>query len=80
MKSTTAAQVEADLSAIVVKELTVVGSRCGPFRQALAGLADGSIRVLPLIAERYGLADSVYALERAAQPGVLKVLLDIGTA
>ena len=79
LKSTTASPGEADLSAIVVKELTIVGSRCGPFRRAIAGLADGSVRVRPLIAERYELGDAVHALERAAQPGVLKVLIDIGT-
>jgi threonine dehydrogenase-like Zn-dependent dehydrogenase len=80
LKSTTATPVEADHSAIVVKELTLVGSRCGPFRRAIAGLEDGSVQVLPLIEERYALSDSIHALQRAAQPGILKVLIDIGTA
>jgi alcohol dehydrogenase len=79
LKSTTSSRIDADLSAIVVKEITLVGSRCGPFRQALAGLSDGSVQVLPLIAERYALSDAVYALERAQQPGMLKVLIDVGT-
>lgn len=78
LKSTISSQVEADLSTIVVKEITVVGSRCGPFREAIRGLDDGSVQVLPLIAERYPLADAVHAMARAAQPGPLKVLIDIG--
>lgn len=79
LKSTIASRVDVDLSAIVVKEITVVGSRCGPFGQAIEGLADGSVQVLPLISERYPLRDAVHALERASQPGMLKVLIDIAT-
>jgi threonine dehydrogenase-like Zn-dependent dehydrogenase len=77
LKTTSSARTEADLSSIVVNEITVVGSRCGPFPEAIQGLKDGRVQVLPLIAERYALSDSVHAMERAAQPGVLKVLIDM---
>ena len=77
LKSTTSSRMQADLSTIVVNEITVVGSRCGPFREAIRGLEGGSVQVLPLISERYPLARAVQALERAEQPAILKVLIDI---
>jgi threonine dehydrogenase-like Zn-dependent dehydrogenase len=79
LKTTTSARIAADLSAIVVNEITVVGSRCGPFLDAIDGLNDGRVEVLPLISERYVLTDAVHAMERAAQPGVLKVLIDVAS-
>jgi threonine dehydrogenase-like Zn-dependent dehydrogenase len=79
LKSTISSRMEADLSAIVVKEITVIGSRCGPFNEAIRGLEGGSVQVLPLISERYPLARAVQGLERAALPGMLKVLIDIKT-
>ena len=64
---------------IVIDEVTIVGSRCGPFDRALAALADGSIRVLPLIAGRFDLSRGVEALDVARSRAVLKVLLDVST-
>lgn len=77
LKSTFAAPSSVDLSPIVVKELTVVGSRCGPFQRALAALADRQVEVRPLISERYPLQQGVLAMRRAGSPGILKVLLDV---
>ena len=65
------------LSQVVIDEVTIIGSRCGPFDRALAALESGSIQVLPLISERFDLSRGVEALEWAAAPGVLKVLLDV---
>ncbi|HET6583217.1 MAG TPA: zinc-binding dehydrogenase, partial [Nannocystaceae bacterium] len=62
---------------IVVDEITVVGSRCGPFAPAIAALRDGAIDPWPLVDGSYTLADAPLALARAASPGVLKVLLDL---
>jgi alcohol dehydrogenase len=76
LKSTTSSRAGADVSGIVVKEITVVGSRCGPFPEAIRALQDGTVRVLPLISERYPLARANQALKRAARPGMLKVLID----
>jgi len=55
LKSTYADQAHVNLSMIPVNEITVVGSRCGPFEPALKALAEGSI-VLPTI-ELYDLKD-----------------------
>jgi len=65
------------LTQAVIDEVTIIGSRCGPFDQALAALEKGIIQVLPLISDRFDLSRGLDALERAAAPGVLKVLLDV---
>jgi threonine dehydrogenase-like Zn-dependent dehydrogenase len=75
LKSTFAGVPPMDLTKLVVGEVTVVGSRCGPFAPALDLLASGSVRVQPLIEAEYALVDGLAALEHAARPGVRKVLL-----
>jgi threonine dehydrogenase-like Zn-dependent dehydrogenase len=77
LKTTIAGEHALSLAPVVVDEVTIVGSRCGPFDRALDALAHGLVDVRPLIADRYDLSDGVRALERAAEPGVLKVLLDV---
>ena len=64
-----------DISSLVVDEITLVGSRCGPFAPALRALERGAVSVDPLVEHRLPLADGVAGLEIAASPGVLKVLL-----
>jgi threonine dehydrogenase-like Zn-dependent dehydrogenase len=78
-KSTYASLPKADLTALVVDEQTLVGSRCGPFEAALRLLEHERVDVLSLIHDRYGLEQGQQALERAGERGVLKVLLDIGS-
>ena len=75
LKSTFAGETSVNLSTIVVDEITVVGSRCGPFEPALAALGTGAVAVAPLIDARFPLADAVAAIARAQVPGTLKVLL-----
>lgn len=75
LKSTFAGAPALDLTKLVVGEVTVVGSRCGPFAPALDLLEAGSVRVEELIEAEYGLADALEALDHAARPGVRKVLL-----
>ncbi len=62
-------------SALVVDEITLVGSRCGPFAPALRLLAEDRVDVLSLVHACYPLADALTAFEHAQRPGVLKVLL-----
>src|SRR6185436_11154502 len=76
LKSTYAGLASVDLSRVVVDEITVVGSRCGPFAPALDLLARKLIDVRSLIHARYPLSEGLAAMEHAKQPGVLKVLLD----
>ena len=75
LKTTIAGEHAIPLAPVVVDEITIVGSRCGPFERALDALAAGLIDVRPLIADRFSLSDGVRALERAGEPGVLKVLI-----
>lgn len=75
LKSTYHGAAEVDLSRVVVDEIQVIGSRCGPFDAALAALASGQVDPRSLIDATYPLADGLAALEHAARPGVLKVLL-----
>jgi threonine dehydrogenase-like Zn-dependent dehydrogenase len=60
---------------IVVKELTVIGSRCGPFPAALALLRSGRVDPRPLISRVLELKDAAEAVRYAQEPGVMKVLL-----
>jgi len=77
LKSTYAGSLTVNMSRIVVDEITIVGSRCGPFAPALDLLARKLVDVRSLIHARYPLRDAVAAMERAQQPGLLKVLLDV---
>lgn len=60
---------------VVVDEIRVVGSRCGRFAPALSLLASEAVDVDSLISEVRPLADGVRVMARAAEGGVLKVLL-----
>jgi threonine dehydrogenase-like Zn-dependent dehydrogenase len=75
LKSTYKGDMQVNLSSLVVDEVRLVGSRCGPFEPALRLLSRGLIDPLPLIASRYSLAQGVLAFEHAARPGALKVLI-----
>jgi len=75
MKTTTAASKPINLAPLVIDEITVIGSRCGPFREAIRALAQRQIDVASLIHRRMRLEQGVEAMNLAAQPGVFKVLL-----
>ncbi len=60
---------------IVVKEITIVGSRCGPFARAMRLLRSGKVDPQPLITRTFPLADSPAAIRFAQESGVMKVLL-----
>lgn len=75
LKSTFAGDLTLNMSSIVVDEVQLIGSRCGPFKQALNLLETGQVDPTPLIDSQYPLSQGLAAFDRAAQPGVLKVLL-----
>jgi threonine dehydrogenase-like Zn-dependent dehydrogenase len=75
LKSTFHGATEIDAANLVVNEISVVGSRCGRFAPALGLLKTGAIDVESLISEEFTLSDGVPAMHRAAEPGVMKVLL-----
>ena len=73
MKSTIHGETPVALSPLVVDEITIVGSRCGPFDRAIEMLASGRVQVAPLVAAAYPLAQYAAAFEHAARG--LKVIL-----
>ncbi len=77
LKSTFKGQVPVTLSELVVDELSVVGSRCGPMDLAVAALAEQRIDPQPLIDARYPLEAGLAAFDAAAEPGRFKVLLEM---
>ena len=77
LKSTYAKRVDFDISSLVVDEITLVGSRCGPMDAALRSLVQGHIVVDRMVDAEYDLDQAEVAFEHAAQPGVLKVLLNM---
>jgi 2-desacetyl-2-hydroxyethyl bacteriochlorophyllide A dehydrogenase len=74
LKSTLPEKISVDLSAVVVNEVAVVGSRCGPLDRAVQWLAEGKIDPTDLIEARFPLQEAPAAFARAADPGAFKVL------
>jgi threonine dehydrogenase-like Zn-dependent dehydrogenase len=60
-----------------VDEITLLGSRCGPFERALDLLSGRLVDPLPLIEADYSLMQGVKAFEHAARPGTMKIILEI---
>ncbi len=75
LKSTFKGQSEVNLTSIVVDEVNLIGSRCGPFAPALRLLAMKLVDVESLIAATYPLDEGLPAFEHARAKGTLKVLL-----
>ncbi len=75
LKSTLHGAAEINTAAVIVNEITLLGSRCGRFEPALELLRLGSVDVTALISESYSLTRAPHAFARAASPGMLKVLL-----
>jgi threonine dehydrogenase-like Zn-dependent dehydrogenase len=75
LKSTYPGGISANFSALVVDEVHLVGSRCGPFAPALRLLESQLVNPRPLIDAIFPLAAGLQAFEKARQPGILKVLL-----
>jgi threonine dehydrogenase-like Zn-dependent dehydrogenase len=76
LKSTVADSPAIDLAPVVVNEVSVIGSRCGPFSPALRALENGTVEVAPLIADRVPLRRADEALRLAGTPGTLKILIE----
>ena len=75
LKSTVAESKEINLTPVVVDEIKVIGSRCGPFEPALKALSTGLIDVKPLITATYPIEKAMEAFEKAKDKNSLKVLI-----
>lgn len=76
LKSTFHGSAQVETWPIVVKEINVLGSRCGPFTKAIALLRSGKINPTPLITRVFPLGKAPEAIAYAQRAGVMKVLLD----
>jgi len=79
VKSTVAEGKGTDLTPAVISEVTVVGSRCGPFPPALEALESNRIDVRSLVSAVYPFREALKAFEKASEKEVVKVLLDFRT-
>lgn len=77
LKSTYKGDVNVNFSSIVVDEINIIGSRCGPFAPALRLMEKRKVDPTVLIAEEYKLSNAIKAFDKAAQAGVLKVLVSV---
>ncbi|HWE97750.1 MAG TPA: alcohol dehydrogenase catalytic domain-containing protein [Tepidisphaeraceae bacterium] len=77
LKSTAAVGKAMNLAPVVIDEINIVGSRCGPFREAIRALAEKRVDVTSLIHRRMKIEQGVEAMQLAERPGVLKVILTI---
>ncbi len=75
LKSTFQGKTNLEMWRVVVDEISIIGSRCGKFGAALELLQKREVEVENLISAEFGLNEGVSALEKAAQKGVMKVLL-----
>ena len=78
LKSTFNETVEWNPTEVAVCEISIVGSRCGPFEKALAMLEKSRIETSPFLTAVYRFTDWEAAIERASDPDSFKVLLDYG--
>jgi alcohol dehydrogenase len=76
LKSTVHGAVPVDAAAVLVNEITIVGSRCGRFAPALTLLRQAKIHTAEMISARYPLPEAPAAFAKAAERGALKVLLE----
>lgn len=75
LKSTVAATASFSLAPIVINEITVLGSRCGPFNPAINALKNKAVDVKSLITQIYPFDQALDAFSHASTPGTMKILL-----
>jgi len=76
LKSTYKGELSVNFSSMVVDEINLIGSRCGPFEPALRLLESRQVDPTVLVAHEFKLQDALKAFEHAAETGVLKVLIE----
>ena len=77
LKTTVAADQKIHMAPFVIDEITLLGSRCGPFDKALDLLSQGAVEVGPLLSARYPLEDAEKAFAHAIRKDSLKVLFEV---
>jgi len=79
LKSTYAGEPCMDMAPWVINEITVAGSRCGPFEPAIRALDEGDVDPLPLVDATFPIERALEAFEAAVRPGAGKILIEIAS-
>ncbi len=77
LKSTFVPDKAIDLSPVVINEIQIIGSRCGPFEEAIRALEAGRVSTAGMITGRYKLKDGIEAFHAASRPEHVKVKIEI---
>ncbi len=77
LKTTLAKSGAVDLNSVVVNELTLIGSRCGPFSPAIRSIEEGKVDVSSLVSGTFSLEDGLKAFELASAEDALKVIIKV---
>jgi threonine dehydrogenase-like Zn-dependent dehydrogenase len=77
LKSTCAEPGQLNLAPAVINEVNVLGSRCGPFPEAINALARQAVDVRSLISRTFPIEQALEAFEAARAPDNVKVLLKV---
>ena len=80
LKTTVASPHRLPLAPIVIHEVTIVGSRCGPFDKAIEALTAGKFELDDFVSNRFRLEDFQAAFTRATKKDAMKVVLEISQA
>ncbi len=75
LKTTLAQRESIDLNNVIINEISLIGSRCGPFAPAIKALQNKTVDVRPLISGSYAIEDGIAAFNKASQKGILKIIL-----
>ena len=77
LKSTFAGDKAVNFASLVVNEITLIGSRCGPFADAIGALGRREVDVSALMSKRFALRDGLAALQAARDSANIKVLIGV---
>lgn len=77
LKTTVEGRRPVDLNAVVIDEITVVGSRCGPFAPAVEALREKTVEVLPFVSKTFSLDDGIEAFDYAFKNNIIKIILKV---
>ena len=77
LKSTLREEHVLDLSSVVVNEITIIGSRCGPFERALSAIKSGQVHTASLISGIFALEEYEEAFARASSGECIKILFEL---
>lgn len=75
LKTTTASHPGVNLADIVINEIKLIGSRCGPYTPAIRALAAKQVHIEPLVSNQCSLDQGLKAFQAASGSGTLKIIV-----